>query len=152
MGYTPQILAGAWVGCDDRYIRFTDNYFGQGAHASLPIWAYFMEKVSNDPACNLDQNASFLRPSNLLNDFDVNFISKDTSAIDKSVPLLDNVEEVAAESDYTIPTSQQPQTASKPASKLGAKQAPVKEIPKKQTDKANKEVQKPKAILPPKKK
>ena len=137
MGYTPQILAGAWVGCDDRYIRFTDNYFGQGAHASLPIWAYFMEKVSNDPACNLDQNASFLKPSNLLNDFDVSFISKDTSTVDKSVPSLDNVEVVAAESDYTIPASQQ---------------APGKEAPKKQKDKANKEAQKPKAILPPKKK
>ena len=151
MGYTPQILAGAWVGCDDRYIRFTDNYFGQGAHASLPIWAYFMEKVSNDPACNLDQNASFLKPSNLLNDFDVNFISKDTNAIDKSVPSLDNVEEVAAESDYAIPASQQPQAVSKPASKPAAKQASGKEAPKKQTDKANKEAQKPKAILPPKK-
>ncbi len=137
MGYTPQILAGAWVGCDDRYIRFTDNYFGQGAHASLPIWAYFMEKVSNDPACNLDQNASFLKPSNLLNDFDVNFISKDTSTIDKSVPSLDKVEVVAAESDYEIPAP---------------KQVPSKEAPKKQKDKANKEAQKPKAILPTKKK
>ena len=152
MGYTPQILAGAWVGCDDRYIRFTDNYFGQGAHASLPIWAYFMEKVSNDPACNLDQNASFLKPSNLLNDFDVNFISKDTNADDKSVPSLDNIEEVAAESDYALPASQQPQATSKPASKPAPKQVPSKEAPKKTTDKANKEAQKPKAILPPKKK
>ena len=152
MGYTPQILAGAWVGCDDRYIRFTDNYFGQGAHASLPIWAYFMEKVSNDPACNLDQNASFLKPSNLLNDFDVNFISKDTNADDKSVPSLDNIEEVAAESDYALPASQQPQATSKPASKPAPKQVPGKEAPKKTTDKANKEAQKPKAILPPKKK
>jgi penicillin-binding protein 1A len=59
-GYTPQILAGAWVGADDRYIRFTDNYFGQGAHGSLPIWAYFMNKVANDPASNLDRNASFV--------------------------------------------------------------------------------------------
>jgi hypothetical protein len=110
-----------------------------------------MEKVSNDPACNLDQNASFLKPSNLLNDFDVNFISKDTNADDKSVPLLDNVEEVAAESDYAIPASQQQQAVTKPASKLAPKQAPGKEAPKKQTDKANKEAQKPKAILPPKK-
>ena len=152
MGYTPQILAGAWVGCDDRYIRFTDNYFGQGAHASLPIWAYFMEKVSNDPACNLDQNANFVKPSNLLNDFDVNFISKDTSSIDNTLPLEENVEEIAAESDYAIPASQQPQTATKPASKNTPKQAPNKEGTKKQVIKANKEAQKPKAVLPPKKK
>jgi len=139
MGYTPQILAGAWVGCDDRYIRFSDNYFGQGAHASLPIWAYFMEKVSNDPACNLDQNANFVRPSNLLNDFDVSFISKDTTAIDKSLPSIEKAEDVAAESDYALPSS--------PKSQL-----PIKEVPKKQVVKENKEAIKPKAILPPKKK
>ena len=139
MGYTPQILAGAWVGCDDRYIRFSDNYFGQGAHASLPIWAYFMEKVSNDPACNLDQNANFVRPSNLLNDFDVSFISKDTIAIDKSLPSIEKAEDVTAESDYALPSS--------PKSQL-----PLKEVPKKQVVKENKEAIKPKAILPPKKK
>jgi len=152
MGYTPQILAGAWVGCDDRYIRFTDNYFGQGAHASLPIWAYFMEKVSNDPACNLDQNANFVKPSNLLNDFDVNFISKDTSSIDNTLPSEDNVEEIAAESNYSIPVSQQPKAASKPGSKPKTNKAPNKEVPKKQVVKANNEAQKPKAVLPPKKK
>ncbi len=146
MGYTPQILAGAWVGCDDRYIRFTDNYFGQGAHASLPIWGYFMEKVSNDPACNLDQNANFVKPANLLNDFDVNFISKDTTAIDDDLGSLDNMEEIAAESDYAIPASQQA-----PAQKQTPKEASNKQAPKKQEIKANKEAQNPKAVLPPKK-
>jgi penicillin-binding protein 1A len=128
MGYTPQLLAGAWVGCDDRYIRFTDNYFGQGAHASLPIWAYFMSKVAADPACNLDPNANFDRPSNLSSDFNVNFVSKDS--VDTSVPT--EVEDVAAESDYTIPTN-----------------TPKKELPV--NNKANKELQKPKAIMPNKK-
>ena len=138
MGYTPQILAGAWVGCDDRYIRFSDNYFGQGAHASLPIWAYFMEKVSNDPACNLDQNANFERPSSLAADFNVNFVSKDTIAMDKSILSMEKSEDVSAESDYTIPTT------TKPA-------VPVKEAPKKNDTKPNKEAQKPKALFPPKK-
>jgi penicillin-binding protein 1A len=82
MGYTPQLLAGAWVGCDDRYIRFSDNYFGQGAHAALPIWANFMSKVAKDPACNLDANANFERPSNVTSDFNVDFVSAD------SIPFL----------------------------------------------------------------
>jgi penicillin-binding protein 1A len=138
MGYTPQILAGAWVGCDDRYIRFSDNYFGQGAHASLPIWAYFMEKVSNDPACNLDQNANFERPSSLSADFNVNFVSKDTIAMDKSILSIEKSEDVSVESDYTIPTTNKPV-------------APVKEVPKKNEAKPNKEAQKPKALFPPKK-
>ena len=145
MGYTPQILAGAWVGCDDRYIRFTDNYFGQGAHASLPIWAYFMEKVSNDPACNLDQNASFERPSSLSSDFNVNFVSKDTIAMDKSIPSIEKAEDVSAESDYTLPVNNTKTNSVKTTN------TPVKDLPKKQEPKANKEAQKPKALFPPKK-
>jgi hypothetical protein len=105
-----------------------------------------MEKVSNDPACNLDQNANFVRPTNLLNDFDVNFISKDTTAIDKDLGSLDNMEEIAAESDYAIPASQQA-----PAQKQTPKETSNKQAPKKQEIKANKEAQKPKAVLPPKK-
>lgn len=85
MGYTPQILAGAWVGADDRYIRFTDNYFGQGAHGALPIWAYFMNKVSNDPACNIDRNAVFAKPDNLSSDFNVDFTNSDTTNIDTEI-------------------------------------------------------------------
>ena len=139
MGYTPQLLAGAWVGCDDRYIRFSDNYFGQGAHASLPIWAYFMNKVANDPACNLDPNATFARPDELLNDFDINFVTKDTLAIDADV-AIENSEELKAESDYELPVSTpvSPANTPNPASN------------KKVAAPANKEAQKPKALLPKK--
>ncbi len=147
MGYTPQILAGAWVGCDDRYLRFTDNYFGQGAHASLPIWAYFMEKVTNDPACNLDQNANFERPSNLLTDFNVNFISKDTVAIDKSINAIEKTEDVGAESDYKLSNEAAP-----PAKPMAPNnKVPNGKAPLKNETKANNEVQKPKALFPPKK-
>jgi penicillin-binding protein 1A len=147
MGYTPQLLAGAWVGCDDRYIRFTDNYFGQGAHASLPIWAYFMEKVSNDPACKLDQNANFDRPSNLLNDFNVSFISKDTVALEKSLPAIEKAEDVSAESDYTLPVTNKPITKQT----APAKPAPASQPPVNINAKPNKEAVKPKALFPPKK-
>ena len=148
MGYTPQILAGAWVGCDDRYIRFTDNYFGQGAHASLPIWAYFMEKVSNDPACNLDQNANFERPSSLSADFNVNFVSKDTVVIDKNLTALEKAEDISAESDYTIPSSPKPVVNNTKAVTSKTTAPPAKDNNKAA---ANKEAQKPKAIFPPKK-
>ena len=146
MGYTPQILAGAWVGADDRYIRFTDNYFGQGAHGALPIWAYFMEKVARDPACNLDPNAGFDKPAGM-GDLNINFIGKDTVATE--LPI--ETEDIKAESDYTIPDQ--------------ANASPAKQVEKpstvnnKNTNKppsankkivANKEAQKPKAILPPK--
>src|SRR5690606_30068009 len=43
IGYTPQLLAGVWVGCDDRFLRFSSTAQGQGASAALPIWAYFFQ-------------------------------------------------------------------------------------------------------------
>ncbi len=144
MGYTPQLLAGAWVGADDRYIRFSDNYFGQGAHGALPIWAYFMSKVANDPACNLDPNASFDKPSNIP-DFNVNFVGQDSVVTD--VPV--DEEDIKAESDYEIPqeqaainnaSSSKPASAEKQSSSGNKKTAPA----------ANKEAQKPKALMPKK--
>ena len=64
MGYTPQLLAGSWVGCDDQFIHFNkDNYDGQGARAAMPIWAYFYEKVSHDPnIIGIDPSTTFAKP------------------------------------------------------------------------------------------
>ncbi len=63
MGYTPQLLCGAWVGCDDRFIRFKSTEIGQGSSAALPIWAYFYEKVENDKnIVGIDPQASFVKP------------------------------------------------------------------------------------------
>ena len=59
MGYTPQLVAGEWVGGDDRDIHFDSHYLGQGAHAALPIWALFMKKVLNDSRLPYSANATF---------------------------------------------------------------------------------------------
>ncbi|HMZ46284.1 MAG TPA: transglycosylase domain-containing protein [Chitinophagaceae bacterium] len=75
IGYTPQILAGTWVGCDDRFIRFNSTAIGQGASAALPIWAYFYEKASRDPACGLDVTSTFAKPEALTNDIIIDGIS-----------------------------------------------------------------------------
>jgi penicillin-binding protein 1A len=159
MGYTPQLLAGAWVGCDDRYIRFSDNYFGQGAHASLPIWAYFMSKVAADPACNLDPNASFERPISMASDFNIDFVSKDSTALEGIDDII-NTEDIKAESDYTLPDAE---IASPVKNNLPEKNiAPNKTTPpiknnskdtksKDTKPKANKEAAKPKAVFPKKK-
>ncbi len=42
VGFTPQLVAGTWVGFDDHRVKFT-NWYGQGSRAALPIWAKFME-------------------------------------------------------------------------------------------------------------
>ncbi|MBE7477567.1 MAG: PBP1A family penicillin-binding protein [Ignavibacteriota bacterium] len=47
VGYTPELVAGCWVGFDDHRVKFTD-WYGQGARAALPIWAMFMEAAYKD--------------------------------------------------------------------------------------------------------
>ena len=49
MGITPKIVAGAWVGAEDRRVSFSSLSLGQGAHMALPIWALFMKQVYEDP-------------------------------------------------------------------------------------------------------
>jgi penicillin-binding protein 1A len=44
VGFTPQLVAGVWVGFDDHRVKFT-NWYGQGAKAAMPIWGKFMKGV-----------------------------------------------------------------------------------------------------------
>lgn len=67
IGYTPQLLAGAWVGCDDRFLRFSSMAYGQGSAAALPIWAYFMRKVVADPKTGIVDTEKFIEPENFQN-------------------------------------------------------------------------------------
>lgn len=48
MGVTPDLVAGCWVGGEDRDIHFDNMTYGQGASMALPIFAYFMKKVYRD--------------------------------------------------------------------------------------------------------
>ncbi|MDR0395201.1 MAG: transglycosylase domain-containing protein, partial [Tannerella sp.] len=47
MGFTPSIVAGCWVGGEERSIHF-DTMEGQGANVALPIYAHFIKKVFAD--------------------------------------------------------------------------------------------------------
>ncbi len=62
MGYTPQLLTGVWVGCDDREFSFKSEQLGQGAAAALPIWAFYMKRVYADKNLNINQAAVFRQP------------------------------------------------------------------------------------------
>lgn len=62
LGYTPQILAGAWVGCNDRYLRFNSEALGQGSASALPIWAYFIKRCYADKTLNIKADAKFAAP------------------------------------------------------------------------------------------
>ena len=62
MGYTPDLLAGTWVGCEDRYVHFRRTANGQGASTALPIWAKFMKKVYSDTTLNYNIKSRFSKP------------------------------------------------------------------------------------------
>lgn len=64
LGYTPQLLAGVWLGCDDRFIRL-EGGLGMGGQAARPIWEYFFQKVLADKTLGLDRTAKFVQPENM---------------------------------------------------------------------------------------
>jgi penicillin-binding protein 1A len=105
MGYTPQLLAGVWVGCDDRFIRFNSTDVGQGSSAALPIWAYFYDKASSDPNCAIDTKAVFVKPEVMTNDINYDWMNgapPDLGAEGEDVGNGD-------EEDYKLPTDIQPE-------------------------------------------
>ena len=67
IGYTPELLAGTWVGCDDPFIRIYANNAG-GAEMSAPKWGIFMKKVYSDKKLLYGKVKEFEKPSGLSND------------------------------------------------------------------------------------
>ena len=75
IGYTPQLLCGAWTGCDDRFIRFNSTAVGQGSSLALPIWAYFYGKAAGDKNLVLDTKSTFVKPDVMTGDFDQSWVN-----------------------------------------------------------------------------
>jgi len=71
MGITPDLVAGVWVGGEDRSIHFNSMELGQGARMALPIFGLFMQKVYADKRINLTQGP-FERPLNFNINLDCN--------------------------------------------------------------------------------
>ncbi len=61
IGFTPSLVAGAWVGAEDPRVRFRSMQLGQGAKTALPIWAKFMQRVSSDPDLMVYRQDTFPR-------------------------------------------------------------------------------------------
>jgi penicillin-binding protein 1A len=70
IGFTPNLVAGAWVGGDDPSVRFKSLALGQGANTSLPIFGSFLQKVYADGSLfNYRPNAAFPVPSDTVRAF-----------------------------------------------------------------------------------
>jgi penicillin-binding protein 1A len=100
MGYTPQLMAGGWVGADDRMIHFnTASKNGEGGRAAMPIWAYFMNKVAADPNCGLDTKLTFVKPDVMTNDITIDYINGNTPILGGEGEDVGN----GSEKDYEVP-------------------------------------------------
>lgn len=67
IGYTPELLAGSWVGCADPFIPIYQNNAG-GSEMSAPRWGIFMSKTYADKKLNYGRQKEFEAPAELKND------------------------------------------------------------------------------------
>ena len=57
MGITPDLVAGTWVGGEDRSIHFRTIALGQGNKLAMPIYGAFMQKVYADKTLDVSKGA-----------------------------------------------------------------------------------------------
>ncbi len=64
VGLTKDLVAGVWVGGDERSIHFKTSAYGQGARTAMPVWENFMLKVYADESLGYEKGAfaSPIRP------------------------------------------------------------------------------------------
>ncbi len=66
VGFTPRLVAGAWVGFDDNRIKFRSSE-GQGGRAAAPMWGRFMQYTYDDPDIAMPLE-SFNKPDGIIED------------------------------------------------------------------------------------
>jgi len=87
VGITENMVAGAWVGGDDRSIHFSSWYNGQGARTAMPIWENFMREIYNDEDLGIEKSR-FKQPKRKLSieidcdKFDLNFGEVDSLEVE----------------------------------------------------------------------
>ena len=67
IGYTPELLAGTWVGCDDPFLRIYSGTSG-GNEMAAPKWGIFMSKVYADKKLGYGKLKEFEKPATIGNE------------------------------------------------------------------------------------
>ncbi len=78
MGYTPQLLAGSWVGFEYTFMRNTSD----GNTIARPITEYFFKKVLANKKLGIDRDAKFVKPEEMekeVGDADIYVSDRDPS-------------------------------------------------------------------------
>ena len=69
MIFTPELLCGTWVGCDENWIHFpSSSSEGYGGSAALPTCGLFLQSVYNDKKLAYDPDSKFIKPAVEKND------------------------------------------------------------------------------------
>ncbi|MFZ9170613.1 MAG: transglycosylase domain-containing protein [Sediminibacterium sp.] len=161
IGYTPQLIAGGWVGADDRFIHFNkESAWGQGGRAVLPIWGYFFGKAAADANCGIDTKLTFSKPDMIENEIMLDYLNNTAPVLgaesedlgtgtegDYEVPLNIKAEDIAPESQKATDTK--PVTDPKPSDPK-KQTSPPAVVTKPQDKPQDKVADKPKAVLPKK--
>lgn len=67
IGYTPTLIAGTWVGCDDPFIPIYNS--AGGGEVAAPEWGMFMQKVyADNKFADLTSQKEFSAPAEIKND------------------------------------------------------------------------------------
>jgi penicillin-binding protein 1A len=162
IGYTPQLIAGGWVGADDRFIHFNkESAWGQGGRAVLPIWGYFFGKAAADANCGIDTKLTFSKPDMIENEIMLDYLnntppvlgaeSEDLgtgTAEDYEVTQNIKAEDIAPESQKA--NDKKPFTDPKPTDPKKQTPPPPALVTKPQDKPQDKAGDKPKAVLPKK--
>ena len=94
IGYTPQLLAGSWVGFEYQFMRNQ----GDGNRIARPITEYFFKKVLADKKLGIERDARFVKPAELENEINsADIIISDT---DPSPGAEGDDQGVGNEEDY----------------------------------------------------
>ncbi len=66
IGYTPTLIAGTWVGCEDPFIPIYNS--AGGGEVAAPEWGNFMQKVYADKRFSYAAQKEFIAPAEIKND------------------------------------------------------------------------------------
>lgn len=81
IGMTPDLVAGCWVGGEDRSVHFNTMEYGQGARMALPVWGKFFSKVYADKTIKISKG-DFYRPAHMAEiELDCSKYDKDNQSI-----------------------------------------------------------------------
>ncbi len=142
IGYTPELLAGTWVGCEDPFIPiYQDN--GGGSEMAGPAWGLFMSKVYQTSAGGYGKVKTFEEPPELKND-PIYAATNFESYLSKGDSLI--IEEGDDGSDFFNGAEPEPQPKPKPVTPTDTSKKKTDAVIKKDTTKAVKP--KAKAVMP----